>query len=839
MGLAVCLFLGAAATVQPSKAADAPVMVVGRVSYIEGDLLRYVPEEKDWVAVVRDTPFGSEDTLFSGSRGMAELIVPNGTWIRIGNSTQIQFFTLDTDLAEMDVASGVARFYNKNPETVIKVTSPFGYVLAYSGTVFDFYVGDNSVEVVAVKGRVSFVHSATGAKYDVAAGSGSILADQQQVSSGEGTVDPDWNRWNGGRENFWAAKARVRGRSVEYLPPNLRDEAYAFEENGRWERVPYEGAERWCWRPRVVVGWSPFTVGRWTDWYGDQTWIPAEPFGYVTHHYGHWIYLRNYWYWAPPVVIGRGGPPILDTDFFWSPGRVSWIHSGAYVGWVPLAPRETYYSYHRWGGPHDVVVTKSNFGQFNLNPRNYAYANRAIVVPRADFYRVSNYRDVRVTKVDRASIIKDYRMAPVVNNTVIDNYTKIKQRYNYTNVKVNEKPHNTVINRIQKNEAIIHGGREEKASLLQERVKGLPEGRINREARIEAPRVTNYIVPASEVNRPKSEIKLQQKEIKRSGEGTAVTRPGVAVKPGQQPAARPERVAPAKPSQPERVAPARPSPPEQPGQAARPERVSPARPVPPEQPAARPERVAPAKPSQPERVAPARPSPPEQPGQAARPERVSPARPVPPEQPAARPERVAPAKPSQPERVAPARPSPPEQPGQAARPERVSPARPVPPEQPAARPERVAPAKPSQPERVAPARPSPSEQPGQAARPERVSPARPAPPEQPAARPERVAPAKPSQPERVAPTRPSPPEQPGQAARPERVSPARPAPPEQPAARPERVAPAKPSQPERVAPTKPSPPERPGQAVEPDRTKKQKEPPDEREDQPEQREKKR
>ena len=115
----------------------------------------------------------------------------------------------------------------------------------------------------------------------------------------------------------------MRGRSVEYLPPNLRDEAYAFEENGRWERVPYEGTERWCWRPRVVVGWSPFTVGRWTDWYGDQTWIPAEPFGYVTHHYG-------------------------------------------------------------------------------LNPRNYAYANRAIVVPQADFYRVSDYRDVRVTKVDRA-----------------------------------------------------------------------------------------------------------------------------------------------------------------------------------------------------------------------------------------------------------------------------------------------------------------------------------------------------------------------------------------------------------------------------------------------------
>src|SRR4030042_6326291 len=133
------------------------------------------------MAVVRDAPFGTEDTLFSGSRGMAELIVPNGTWIRIGNNTQIQFIALDTDLAEMDVASGVARFYNKGSDTVVKVTSPFGYVLADPGTVFDFYVGENSVEAVAIKGRVDFVHAGTDARYEVTAGSPSILADQRQV----------------------------------------------------------------------------------------------------------------------------------------------------------------------------------------------------------------------------------------------------------------------------------------------------------------------------------------------------------------------------------------------------------------------------------------------------------------------------------------------------------------------------------------------------------------------------------------------------------------------------------------------------------------------------------
>ena len=592
IGLLVCLFLTAVVVLPPSSAADEPSMVVGRIFHIEGDLLRYIPSEKDWVAVVKDAPFGTEDTLFSGSRGMAELIVPNGTWIRIGNSTQIQFIALDTDLAEMDVASGVARFYNKGSDTVIKVTSPFGYVLAYPGTVFDFYVGDDSVEVVAVKGRVSFIHSVTEAKYDVAAGSPSILADQQQVSSGEGSVDPDWDRWNTVRENFWAAKARVKGRSVEYLPPSLRDEAYAFEENGRWESVPYEGTSRWFWRPRVVAGWSPFTVGRWTDWYGDQTWIPAEPFGYVTHHYGNWVYVRNAWYWAPPVVSVRVGVPLLDVGFFWYPGRVSWIHTGTYVGWVPLAPRETYYSYRHWGGPHVVVVNNVNITQININVGSYAYVNRAVVVNRNNFYGVNNYTNVRVTNINRTTIINNYHAAPVVNNTVINNYTTIKQRYNYTNVTVNEKPHNTVINRIQQNQTIIQEGRKEKASVVQERVKSIPEGRVNREARIEAPKVTNHIVPAGEVNRPKSEIKLQQREIKSRGEGAAGSRPGVAAKPEQQPAQREQPAA-----RPERVAPAKPSQQEKPAQPAGPERVSPAKPAQPGQPAARPERVTPAKPS--------------------------------------------------------------------------------------------------------------------------------------------------------------------------------------------------------------------------------------------------
>ena len=706
--LIVCLFLAALAIVPQASAANAPAITVGRIYAIEGDLLRYVPEEKDWVPMVRDAPFGAEDTLFSGNRGMAEMIIPNGTWIRVGDSTQIQFIALDSDLSEMDVAQGMARFYNKGSETVIKVTSPFGYVLANPGTVFDFYVGENSVEIIAVKGTVSFIHTATDARYNVAAGSPSILADENQVSSGDGTVDPDWNQWNRTRENFWVAKARVRGRSVEYLPPGLQDESYALEENGRWESIPYEGSSRWFWRPTTVaVGWSPFTAGRWTDWNGDQVWIPAEPFGYVTHHYGNWIYVRNSWYWAPPVMRVRVGLPLLNIGFFWSPGRVSWVHHDAYVGWVPLAPRETYYSHRHWGGPHEVVVT-NNITRININIGSYAYAKQAIVVPRDNFYRVNNYKTVQVTNINTTTIINNYKAAPVINNTVINNYTTNKQRHNFTTVAVQEKPHNTVINRIEKNAPVIQKSKKENAVVVREQVKKIKEGKVNREARIETPKSTNHIVPANEVNKPKSEIKLQKKEIKTGGKRVQPAGPQQVI-PAQpeKPVAKPERVMPVKPSQQEK-----------PAQPARPERVIPEIPAQPEAPAARPERVTPVKPDQQEK-----------PAQRSRPERVIPAKPAQTEKPTAKPERVTPVQPSQQEK-----------PAQRARPERVIPAKPAQPEKPVAKPERVAPVKPEQPEK--PAKP---------ARTEQVIPVKPAQPEKPAAKTERVAPVKPDQQEKKRP----------------------------------------------------------------------------------------
>jgi len=751
--------------VPQASAANTPAITVGRVYAIEGDLFCYVPVENDWVAAVRDAPFRTGDTLYSGDNSMAEFIIPNGTWARIGGNTQIQFIALDRDLAEIDVAAGVVRFYNKSSGTVIKAISPFGYVLVNPGTVFDFYVGESSVEVVAVKGTVSFVHSATNVRYNVPAGSPSILADQNQVSSGEGTVDPDWDQWNRGREDFWIAKARVGGRSVGYLPPSLQPEAYALEENGRWESVPYEGTQRWFWRPTTVsAGWSPFTTGRWTDWDGDQTWIPEEPFGYVTHHYGNWIYARNNWYWAPPVVSVRPGLSLLNILFFWSPGRVSWIHSGAHVGWVPLAPRETYYSHRNWGDPHNVVVT--NVSIVNINIRNYAYADRAIVIPRNDFYGVNNYRSVRVSNISPAAITKDYRAAPVVNNAVIPNYTTDKQRYNYTNAAVKEKPHNTVINRIRQNETVIQKSKKENAAVVQQQVKGIKEGKVNREARITPPKTTNYIVPVNQVNRPKSEMALKQKEIKSTGKAVAPAQPSRVAAPEKAPPARPGQPAsparvvgpeqtkaakPAKPGQPvpsgqvvvpRHVAPARPG---QPASVVIPQHTAPAKPENPGQ-AVVPEHVAPARPGKkiqvviPEHATPAKPDKKELPDQVVVPRHTAPARPGQPAK-VVIPQHAAPVKPIQPAPAPPAKVVAPQQTAPVKAPQPAPPAR--------VAPQQTAPVKPGQPAPAPPAKvvaPQPAP-PAKVVTPEPTAPAKPGQPAPPAkvVKPEHAAPAKPGQ----------------------------------------------------------------------------------------------
>ncbi len=499
------------------KPSEGEGVLVGRISHIDGgQILRFVPEEKDWVATVKDAPFGIDDALYSDPETKGEILMPNGTLLRIGGDTQVQMIALEDDVTEVDVASGLARLYNNSSRGLIKATTPFGYVLAPEKTTFDLYVGDESVEVIGLRGRVDFVIESDGSRFEVLAGSSSLISDGRQVTSGKGDVDADWDDWNLDREGFWDRKLQTRGESVRYLPEGLHREAYALEENGSWERVEYEGQARYFWRPvHVHADWAPFTVGRWTVWQEDNCWVPDEPFGYVTHHYGNWVYVETArrWYWAPPVVR-VAAVPLLNVGYGWYPGRVAWIHSGAEVGWVPLAPFEPYYS-HRWWGPRSMVVANVGLANIHINLGGYRYLNHAVVVNQSNFWGVRSYTNVRIKNINKTVIINHYRPAPVVNQTVIKNYNVDRQRYHFTNVKVVKKPHQTVVNRIEKNRNLAGRIGKVNAASLQKSTVNLKQGKLAPEAKIARPKVTNKLVSENEVNKPKGELKFNERELKK------------------------------------------------------------------------------------------------------------------------------------------------------------------------------------------------------------------------------------------------------------------------------------------------------------------------------------
>ena len=398
-------FNQAPASVQKKEKAG-PV-IVGRVNEISGGLQRYVEEKNEWVPTEINTPFGIRDSLASEPNSKTEFVFPNNTIIRIGENTQLKLTKLDNEVTEVAAGSGVIRFAN-NGEGIIRCATDYGFVQADAGTAFDIIIAESAVEVFAVKGQVQFV---AGEKHHtVIEGQPSLLADQTEVTAGNGNRDQGWIAWNGQRDDILSGRIAKATRSVKYLHKGLQPYAADLEENGTWRKVMIEGANRVVWQPNVVAGWQPFVNGQWVDYYGDQVFVSNDSFGYVTHHYGNWIYNdeSNAWLWAPPCVgaVVVGGP-YLPIEYAYYPGRVSWMVTEGVVGWVPLAYTEPYCPVY-WGGYYgyygypDYWGPRYGYGYYGHHHDDYYFhdlrygRDHAFYVNHHDFYghHEHGYHDV-------------------------------------------------------------------------------------------------------------------------------------------------------------------------------------------------------------------------------------------------------------------------------------------------------------------------------------------------------------------------------------------------------------------------------------------------------------
>jgi hypothetical protein len=153
-----------------------------------------------------------------------------------------------------------------------------------------------------------------------------------------------------------------------------------------------------------------------------------------------------------------------------------------------------------------------------------AYAGHAVVVPRGSLYSVNSYTGVRVANIDRTTIINSYRAAPVISDRVVPNYRSIRYRYVY-NVNLahlSAKPHQAVVDRINRNRMVAPKGRRAISVVAVQRNlarigRGEPIRGPQAAQRVRKLMITSRIVPENMVHRPRSEVEFVRRALKAQG----------------------------------------------------------------------------------------------------------------------------------------------------------------------------------------------------------------------------------------------------------------------------------------------------------------------------------
>lgn len=319
---------------------------VARVSVIAGDVSVRRGDSGDQIAATLNAPLVQQDRLATGPGARAELQFDFANMIRLGANTEVRLAELQYQRYQINIPVGLVTFRVwQNNSSEVDLNTPVASIRPMERGEYRIQVlEDGSTEITVRDGEV-----------DVFTPQGSRRIRENRTlrirreANGEmsfqtlslAPVDT-WDQWNRNRDRELAAS-----RSNQFLPQGVFG-GEQLDAHGDWVVAPPYGR---VWRPRVAAGWAPYRLGRWSwlDWYG-WTWVSYDPWGWAPYHYGRWFWNAGSWCWWP----GAFGP-----RHFWSPALVSFIGFGrggfnvginfgwGNVGWVPLAPFETFNPW--WG----------------------------------------------------------------------------------------------------------------------------------------------------------------------------------------------------------------------------------------------------------------------------------------------------------------------------------------------------------------------------------------------------------------------------------------------------------------------------------------------------------
>jgi hypothetical protein len=407
--LASAVLLAAGSAV-PARAQDPDDLKrgVARISLMDGEVSVRRGDSGEWVTGVINAPLLTDDRIATGQNSRAEIQFDAANILRVGGSAEIHMAALENGRVQLEIARGTVTFRVLRPSTAsVELNTPSVSVRPAREGTFLISVNDaGETEVTARAGDVE-VFTPKGSQW--------VYAGQTMMARGS-AADPEfqmisaipadnWDAWNDSRDRTLVQASN----SYQYVPQGV----YGVEDldtAGSWTYIAPYG---YCWRPTVVAaGWAPYRSGRWVweDWYG-WTWVSYDPWGWAPYHYGRWFFDgRLGWNWYPGV---------LGVRHYWSPALVGFFGYGrgvgvgfgfgfGNIGWVPLAPYETF---RPWWGRGYAGGLNRGINITNVNITN-TYRNARVINGvsgvRADDFgtgRFGNVERVNSTQVQQAGLV--------------------------------------------------------------------------------------------------------------------------------------------------------------------------------------------------------------------------------------------------------------------------------------------------------------------------------------------------------------------------------------------------------------------------------------------------
>lgn len=300
----------------------------GHIRTVEGnaDLLRGGAQPA--VAVSANYPIQVGDQVFVSSGGRTEVILPDGSLLRIGDNSHLRFARLAGSAETMDDRNTLQLMQGQilvSPAVDPIDSEGFRIDMANSsifllsrGSYRIFTDGKSWTQVVVRDGFAKVTTERDSVR--VATGQQGLVDGKRspRVSVQAAPEHDELEQW--GRQ--LDAEGQVLEAQVPYrrgyLSPSLSYAAASLHRHGRW--MGYRGTH--VWRPHVPSGWRPYHSGWWIHTAAGLTWISTESWGWAPYHYGSWGFAGGLgWVWYP--------------GHRYTPGSVYWYWGPTHVGWTP------------------------------------------------------------------------------------------------------------------------------------------------------------------------------------------------------------------------------------------------------------------------------------------------------------------------------------------------------------------------------------------------------------------------------------------------------------------------------------------------------------------------